>query len=190
MGWPKGKLRGSRKRVEVLPDVGEPRPTRGASAPKSKKWTMKAGSNWDTASEVDDNPDRYHIPQELFPEGMDLQWITQTVAGQEMPQLVNAYFRAGWTPIHVEDFDGRFNQLFPGDGAGYINLDGQILCARPLEMSIAAKKRDQQRAKEQISLKEQAFRGGDLPISGVDHPSARAVNRISRTMERIEIPKD
>lgn len=186
MGWPKGKPRGPRKKVE--PEEGE---AATSVEPKGKqKWTMRAGNNWDTASEAEENPDRYHIPKELFPEGMDLQWITQTVYGQDMPQAVNAYFRTGWTPIHADDFDGRFGKMFPQDSSGYIKLDGMILCARPLELSIAAKRRDQQRAKEQIDLKEEAFRGGGIPATGADHPSALARNRITRSMERIEIPKD
>ncbi len=180
MAWPKGKPRGPRKPLEAI----------AAIEPASKKtWTMKAGNNWDDAQEGGESPDRYHIPQDMFPEGMDLQWNTQSIYGQKMNQHIGHWVRVGWTPVHCTDFDGRFKN-FSSDEEGFVVLDGMALCARPKELSDKARRRDAANAREQITLKEQAFRGGEIAATGANHPSALATNRISRTMERIDIPKE
>lgn len=159
--------------------------------PKStQRWTMKAGSNWESPSTADEVEDKFHIPREDFPEGMDLFWATRSIWGQEQNQRLNLHYRAGWTPVHKEDFDGRFANRFSVDDSGYVVQESSILCARPLELSIAARERNERRAKEQISMKEQAFKGGDVGATGGTHESAKAIARISRSMERIEIPKE
>lgn len=178
--------------IEFSPPPPRPKlEARAASKPAEKKsWAMKAGNNWDNATPADESPDRLYIPREDFPEGMDLLWATKTIYGQEQTRRLNGFYRTGWTPVHADDFDGRFANRFSQDESGYVVHESSILCARPLSISIAAKKREETRAKEQIAIKEQAFKGGEIAATGADHPSARSFNRISRTMERVEIPKD
>src|SRR5262245_21113804 len=202
-GWPRGKKRGPRipKVEEVMPSGSEvsavieeqpalDRPLMRATAKPAKKvWQMKAGNNWDSAQIGEENPDRYYIPSDQRPEGMDLQWNTCTIYGQEMSQHINSWVRSGWTPIHRDDFDGLYRHM-PADDAGFIKLDGMALCARPEEFSRKARARDVAKAREQISLKEQACRGGEINATGANHPSALAHNRITRSMERIEVPQE
>lgn len=195
MGWPRGKPRKKLDEVDGPSIVPEADHRESTEAPErftksqKKAWRMVAGNNWDSAVEGEENPDRYHIPKDMFPAGMDLQWCTQTIYGQEMTQRINGFFRTGWTPVHKDDFDGQF-AAYPTDNSGFVKVDGMALCARPLELSIKARNRDKRRAEEQIQLKEAAFKGGEIPATGANHPSALATNRISRTMERIEVPKD
>jgi hypothetical protein len=158
-----------------------------------KPMKMRAKPNWESVdTTTDDNADKLHIDRSLIPEGMDLQWVTTSVYGQDVPQHRSTFERKGWTPVHQDDFDGQFDGMFMAKGAeGEINNDGLVLMARPLEMTKASKRKERAAALEQVAIKEQALRGGDLPI-GLDatHPSALRTNRVNKTMERIEVPKD
>lgn len=159
--------------------------------PKGLK--MRAKPNWETLDYAEETPDRLHIPRELFPEGMDLQWITHTVLGQDFSRFRGHAEQRGWTVVHNDDFDGRFDGRFMKKGSKEeINVDGLVLMARPLELSLRAKREDYKRAREQVNIKEQALRGGDLPSVTLDtqHESALRSNRINKTIERITIPTD
>ena len=179
MAWPKGKSR-------------KPATEDGASAPApARSWKMKAEPNWESMSDASDNPDRFHIDRELFPEGMDLQWVTDTVYGQKVPQQRADYEKKGWTPVHQEDFDGRFNGLFmQKNEEGEINNGGQVLMARPLELTIEARKRDAHAAKQQLAIKEAALRGGDIQGVGFDTQHSTVHNKVGRSWERVAVPSD
>jgi len=158
-----------------------------------KKPLMKAKPNWETYDPSEESEDRLYIPPSMIPAGYDLQWITSTVLGMEFGQLRSRFERTGWTPVHQEDFNGIFDGKFMSRGAsGEITVDGLVLMARPLELSIRARKEDQRRAREVVSIKQQQLTGGDLPGVTLDtrHSSALSSNRINRTIEAVEIPKD
>ncbi len=153
---------------------------------------MKAAPNWEGIDPVgDDSPDRLRIEPSLIPEGAALMWVTNTVYGQDMSRHRARFEQRGWTPVHQEDFDGRFDGMFMPKGAvGEINVDGLVLMARPKELSDRAAAADVRRAREVVHIKEQQFRQGDLPGVSLDtqHPSALGANRINKSYERIEIP--
>lgn len=161
-------------------------------APKGSRWTMKAGNRWEDGNDnADTGPDRLHINKEDIPEGMDLMWVTSAIFGQEVPQHRAQFERKGWTPVHGEDFDGCYDGKFTPKGAkGEIGVDGLVLMARPIELTKKAKQREYAAAREQVRIKEQALRGGDMPVSGADHPSAIGSNRINRSYERLAIPEE
>jgi hypothetical protein len=69
-----------------------------------------------------------------------------------------------------------------------VRVDDAMLVARPMSIHLKAKARERQYAREPLRVKE-AEVGQGLPVSGGDHPSARAQNSIKRTMERIDIPE-
>lgn len=154
---------------------------------------MKARPNWESVDpELADSPDRLHIDPALIPEGMSAQWVTSTVFGQDMSQHRSKFEQRGWTPVHQEDFDGQFDGMFMPKGAqGEISVDGLVLMMRPKQMTDRAHHTNKVRALQQVAIKEQALRGGDLDI-GLDaqHPSALKVNRVNKTMERIVVPED
>jgi len=184
MAWPKGRPRGPRKDI---PESRDP-----VKSPRHSRWTMKAGNRWETGMQDDSvGNDRYHIPNEMIPEGMDLQWVTDTVYGYQETQHRNSFEKKGWTPVHPSDFDGRFQGMFNANGDdSEINLGGQVLMARPLPLSIKSRKKELEEARMRVALKEHALRGGDMPVSGADHPSALKSNKINKTWERVEIPRD
>lgn len=167
-----------------------------APAPAAKpKHRMKAKPNWEDIDPTvldETTPDRLRIDPDLVPEGMSLQWVTDSIYGQPVPQHRADFEKRGWTPIHQEDFDGVFDGMFMPKGApGEIKIEGMVLMARPAEITRRAKLRDKREADERIRIKEQALRGGDVNTTlDSRHPSALANNRVVRTMERIEIPND
>jgi hypothetical protein len=178
---------------------GPGRPRKNPEAPQAVKapvrHQMKAKPNWEGLDADDfgvESPDRLGIDPDLVPEGMSLQWVTNTVRGQDFGQHRAQFEKRGWTPIHQSDFEGVFDGMFMPKGAdGEIQLEGLVLMARPSEMTRKAKLADRRNADEAIRIKEQALRGGDLNTSlDSQHPSALKTNRINRTMERIQIPDE
>ena len=167
-----------------------------AEVPKAPiRHKMKAKPNWeddDIDNLPDESPDRLRVDPAIVPEGMSLQWVSDSIYGQAIPQHRAKFEKRGWTPIHQEDFDGVFDGLFMPKGMeGEIKVDGMVLMARPAEMTRKAKLVERRNAQEAVRIKEQALRGGDINTSlDSQHPSALQTNRINRTMERIQIPED
>jgi hypothetical protein len=193
MAWPKGKPRKPRLIAGemLVPESQAAEPRRTFSKPE--RWTMKAGANWETAVDDDASVDKLHIPRDMIPEGMDLQWVTTEVCGQAVPQHTALFTRKGWTPVHPEDFGGRFDGMFTARGDnGPIQMGGLVLMARPIELTKKARAKDKAAAREQVAIKEAALGAGNLEGVTLDaqHPSALKTNRISRSWERIEVPKE
>lgn len=181
---PKGRPKGSKNKPKPQPEPNTLPPSR---------YKMKAKPNWeDIDVDAPDTPDRLRIDPSLVPPGMSLQWVTDSVYGQPVPQHRAEFEKRGWTPVHQEDFDNVYDGLFMPKGmAGEIRVEGMVLMARPEELTKRAKALDRRRANEVVRIKEQALRGGDINTSlDSQHPSALQTNRINRSMERIEIPKD
>lgn len=152
---------------------------------------MRAKPNWETFDATsEESPDKLRIDRSLIPEGMDLQWVTSEVFGQPDPQHRADFERKGWTPVHQDDFNGQFNGMFMAkDAPGEITVHGLVLMARPMEFTLEARKQDRRKALEQVLIKEQSLRSGDVPVSlDPRHPSAISSNRINKSIERIEIP--
>lgn len=161
------------------------------STPKTFK--MKAKPNWESFdASSEETPDKLHIDSGLVPEGISLQWVTDSVYGQSMAQHRSGFERKGWTPVHQEDFDGVFDGMFMPKGAqGEIMNEGLVLMARPKEFTAKAKKLERRAALEQVHIKEQALRGGDIPISlDARHASALQTNKIGKSYERLPIPEE
>lgn len=161
---------------------------------QTKKYKMRASPNWE---EVDplatDSPDRLRIDPGMIPEGMSAMWVTDSVYGQAVPQHRSEFERKGWTPVHQDDFDNQFNGMFmPKDAPGEINVEGLVLMMRPVQMTKKAEMADKRKAWEQVAIKEQALRGGDLTGVSLDtrHATALNSNKINKTMERITIPDE
>ena len=158
-----------------------------------KSFKMKAIPYWESFdATAEESPDRLRIDPALIPEGFALQWVTDSVYGQSMSQHRSKFERKGWTPVHQEDFDGAFDGLFMPKGAsGEIMNEGLVLMARPKEFNDKAKRMDHRRAIEQVHIKEQALRGGDIPISlDARHATALQTNKIGKSYERLPIPEE
>lgn len=161
----------------------------------AKSLKMRANPNWETIDPgAEESPDRLAIAKNLIPEGMDLQWVTKSVFGQDVPTHRAAFERKGWTPVHQDDFDGQFNGRWMARGEeGEITVDGLVLMARPKELSQAAAARDQRNAREVVQIRERDLRNGNLQGVTLDPSNAQVlqqVNKVGRSVERIDVPKD
>jgi hypothetical protein len=200
MGWPKGK---SRKKV---PPAAESKPVNAqAQAAKvkdgTKHWTQRAGNNWESekASEflskvrdykADNWRDRSHDnPFSLSEEALDylrasdldVQWITESVYGQRQDRRFTAFLANGWTPVEPD--------TIPGVSA--VEIDGSRLCVRPKAISDKARKADKAAATAAWDTKRQYLTEGiPLPSGAGAHPNAIRSNKLNRSLERIDVPRD
>ncbi len=76
------------------------------------------------------------IPRKIIPEGMDYQWIVDTVRGDYTFSQVARSKRYGWVPVPAS----RHPDLCEGETAwrsdvktGYVHYQGLVLCERPLK---------------------------------------------------------
>lgn len=158
-----------------------------------KVWNMRSNPNWESIDPtIDDSPDQLRIAPHLIPEGMSLQWVTESVLGKPMPERLAMFERKGWTVVHNDDFDGQLDGLYDKKGAqAPIRKDGMVLVARPKELTAKARRRDHINALEKVKIKEQALRGGDVGATlDAQHNTALRFNHITKSTERIAIPSD
>jgi hypothetical protein len=132
------------------------------------------------------------IPRDEWPQHFALKWVTESVWGQPFPQVRARSEKAGWVPVHQEDFEGRYRGRFmPASYEGEIKLDGLVLMARPQTWSDKALQNDIRRAHQRVMIKEQQLRSGDL--TGVtlspQHPTALRTNVIERSIDTIQVPQ-
>lgn len=169
-------------------------PVASLSAAARASSKMRAKPNWDDMSDVDEGVDRFHIPKDLFPDGMDLQWVTVECYGQLQTTYRASQEKHGWTPVHPSDFDGLFDGRYMPRGAeGEINVGGLVLMTRPLELSIASRQKDRREAMLPAQLKRESIISGDVPgisQSASQHPSAVKRNTVNITREPIEVPRE
>lgn len=170
-GWPKGKKRGTKA-------AAEREPVHESMRPAAQKYEMLD----------DEDDDRLKVPQELIPDGMDYQWVTDSILGQPQPQRRARFERRAWTPVPAERHDGMY---MPKGFKGEINVDGLVLMERPLELSIRARQKEKMKAREQVYVREQQLRGGDLGGKVAFDTQHKTVhNKINKTYERISVPGD
>ena len=179
--------------ADVIKKRGRPPIEREAKREAVPSLKMRAKPNWENLDPTaNDTPDKLRIDPSKIPPGMSAQWVTDSILGKPMPQHRAVFEKGGWTPVHQDDFDGQFDGMFMPKGVdGEIKLEGMTLMMRPKELTDRAKALDRRNAREQVSVKEQALRGGDINTSlDSQHPSAINTNRINKSVERISIPED
>lgn len=131
--------------------------------------------------------DSLHIPQEMIPEGTDLQWVTDSVLGQPAPQTRMGYEINGWQPVNGQMWNNRFDGMFlPKGHKGEINVGGLVLMERPMELTMEAQGEDKRAADFARHSHEASLRGGELKGVSLDtqHPSAKAKTFVRREVVR------
>lgn len=133
--------------------------------------------------------DRLHIPRDMFPEGIDFQWVADSVLGQPATHERMAYEVNAWEPVLPDMFDGRFDGVFmPKGHKGEINVGGLVLMWRPLELTLEARAEENAAARMVMRTEEAKMRGGQIEgvnpqILDANNPAAKAKSFIRR--ERI-----
>jgi len=139
--------------------------------------------------------DDYDLPQGKFdfdprivPDGWSYQWKRFTVLGQEDPAYQTRLAQGGWQPVPASRHPELMPQGYEGET---IDRDGQRLFERPLEITLAAERRDQKAARDQLRQKEDQVTG--MP-AGANSPFAnnnrgKPINQISKDYEPVAVPK-
>ena len=141
---------------------------------------------------VDEDDDRLNGPinsgAAQIPDGMSYQWVTDSILGALQPQRRAQFERKGWMPVPSERHDGVWT---PKGFCGEINVDGLVLMERPKEYTDMAIKNDKRKAREQVWIKEQQLRGGDVNVTlDGKHRSAVNSNRINKSYEPLHVPDE
>jgi hypothetical protein len=179
MPWPKGK---SRKKPP----------------PEKSGWKARAGNNWsEKTNEFLDKAhgrgvdewrersfdNRFELSEEatdfLRSNQLDVQWLTKSVYGQEQTARLSKFLQNGWTIVEPD--------TIPGVTA--VEIEGSVLAVRPMAISEKARQVEKATAKAVWDMQQQYFVEG-VPVSGGSHPTAIRSNRLNRTYERIEVPKE
>lgn len=124
--------------------------------------------------------DQFHIPAEMIPDGIDLQWNVDTVLGQPAAQERSRMEQQGWEAVTPEMFDGRFDGMFMRKGTqGEITNGGQVLMWRPLELTLEARAEELQAARQARRAQERKMVTGQIDginpdVFNSNHGSARS----------------
>jgi hypothetical protein len=135
---------------------------------------------------------RLFLDKNDFPQGFDLQWISDSVWGHPVSAHRQAFEAMGWKSVHQEDFDEKFRgRWMPANIEGEIKVDGLVLMARPMAWSERAKELDARSARERVTNKEAQLRAGALDRVTLDtrHPSVRNATTVTRYIEPIQVPE-
>ena len=125
---------------------------RGSARPEAEITTAsvprKAISLGDFAGikrEVDEAKDFLHVPKELVPDGIAIEWKRKSVLNKDDKKHTSEVWRAGWRflPSNSDGFADYFTYFIAGDIFEY---EGLVLMYRPKTMSDSAKKEEARKA--------------------------------------------
>jgi hypothetical protein len=192
MGWTKGK---PRKASAAKADQSQARPklkarTDWAAPPdgdplarfkkKNVEWADYSGE--DLLSIDQDVLDRYRR------EGIVFQWQARSVYGDEKicaRTLANCQ-RNGWEIVSEDDLKNM-------PGIPVCEVDSLVLMARSRQTDDVAREHDRRAARAATDKVAHGLKEGVPGITmpgGANHPSALRANKINRTVERFDIPKE
>lgn len=132
-----------------------------------------------------------HIPQEMIPGDIDLQWVTDTIHGMPEAQGRQSFEINGWEPVTPDMWGKRFDGMFMPKGfKGEINVLGSVLMWRPMELTLEARAEERQQAVAARLSIERKLRNGELDGVAFDtqHPTARAITNVGREGVAMPIP--
>lgn len=129
--------------------------------------------------------------------GIDLQWVTNTIALQPAVKERQEFAVNCWEPVTPDMFDGIFDGIYmPKGHKGEIIYDACVLMWRPMELSDEARGEEQHAANLARGVQERQMKTGRIDginpdMLNPDHPQARANTRLTKTRERyIAQPKE
>lgn len=130
--------------------------------------------------------DQFHIAAHLIPDDIDLQWNVDTVLGQPAMQERVLMEAQGWEPVTPDMWGGRFDGMFMRKGhQGEINVGGQVLMWRPMELTEEARAEELQAARNARFVEDRKMATGN--VDGVDpnildakNPHARGLTFLNK----------
>lgn len=136
------------------------------------------------------------IIEKLHADGIDVQWVTDSVLGKEEPGMRQAFEINAWEPVTPDMWGGLFDGMYTKKGhQGEINYQGLVLMWRPMELTEEAKREEQAAQMGQLLAQQNMIKGGQLPgfKPGFepDHPAAVSRNILTRTVHApMDIPRE
>lgn len=113
------------------------------------------------------NVNEFHIPPHMIPEGIDLQWNTDSVLGKPEPHMRSTMAQQAWEPVTGDMWGGRFDGMFMKKGhQGEINVGGLVLEWRPIELTMEARAEELSAARHARRTEERKMVTG--AVEGVD----------------------
>jgi len=208
MAWPKGRSRKPQPeqqppaKAELANKGDEPKPDAAVSKTVSKsktqqskakdvpraKWTLSERAKA-AEKEIDwrdrSGDDLLALPEEahqwLRDHHLVAQWIATKCLGQELARHIAQMHMNGWTPVQ------------PGEipGVHEVEIDGTTrLHVRSKTIHDRALKAQKDAALQPMENRRQMLIEGVPNVTGGDHSTARNYNKIRKTVERLEIPRD
>lgn len=164
---------------------------RTMEAPAQKKQRLRKNASQRSMLDIPED-----ILAKLGSDGIDLQWVTDSVLGQPSPQTRMAFEINGWEPVTPDMWECLFDGMFTKRGhTGEINYEGLVLMWRPMELTLEARAEDRKARNDALEAQQNMIKGGQIPgmSSGfeADHHTAIGKNVFSRSVRApMEIPKD
>lgn len=109
--------------------------------------------------------DKFDVPIALIPSGWEYQWNSVTVHGNAdvVMNQSNTMYANGWRPVEATRHDGMF---MPKGHKGSIIIEGLRLDERPKVLCDDARKEGENKARRQMSDRDQALMGGKANLRG------------------------
>lgn len=138
----------------------------GASVPRK---AISLGDFTGIKRDVDEGRDYLHVPKELIPDGIAIEWKRDKMLNMDDKQHRAEVWRAGWRHIPSDSagFKEHFFSFITGDIFEY---QGLVLMYRPLTMSEQAKKEE---ARKAGAVVEDKFAEIGMTSSNKDIPGKR-----------------
>ena len=157
------------------------RPSARAEDPRTLA-AKRAAEIRNNTSDLDDGVDEFATPP--APDGWSYEWKRKSSMNMEDISHMNHVRRKGWTPVPVE----RHPEMMQLGAEGSIERKGMLLMERPEEITLDARRRDGQIAKQQVQIKE-----GQLDPKGRGGLSDRSDSHIAPKIKKgydIAIPEE
>lgn len=136
---------------------------------------------------TDSTASRFEIPASRIPDGMDYQWVSQTIFGQPDPRQSVPAAMNHWVPVpmrrHPELVGPALSTATP-DAA--IIIDGLMLCERPKYLT--EERRNQERRAAASQVGEHMARLGQAPEGTLSDGGKRSA-QVRSTFDRM-VPED
>ena len=134
---------------------------------------------------LDEGTDDFYVDKAKIPDGWSYEWKRKTVFGQEDPAYMVQLGRTGWKEVPAS----RHPEMMPkAGGFATIERKGQILMERPQMITDQVTEINNNRARNQVRVKEQQLNSAPDGQFGRDHAQAKA--KINKSYEPVPIPGD
>ena len=126
----------------------------------------------------------------------DLQWVVNSILGQDAQMNRQKYEINGWSPVTPDMFGGIFDGMYTRKGyQGEIHFEGLVLMERPIELTEEARAEDDMARYKAMEAQKNMVKNGMIPGlgNGMDSmaPNAAAQQKFERRiMPPMDIPTD